>query len=446
MRLTDQFGNPVSSRNRAAVELYDRAVTQLNLFRIDPLATIDAAIEEDPTFVAAHCFKAALLCTTSERGAEPTIAAALEAAERNIGHATDRERMHLNAARAWLSRDFAGAVKLWGDIVAEYPRDLHALQVAHLLDFFLGYSTMLRDRPAQVLPAWGKDERGRGIILGMYSFGLEECGDYARAQATGLQALDLDPSDAWAAHGVAHVLEMQGRASEGIEFLQSTHRNWSEGNFFAYHNWWHLALFYLDAENHPAALAVYDTRIRPTPSRIAMEMVDASALLWRLRLRSVDVGDRWQELAESWEIFGEDGYYTFNDVHALMAFLATGREDQVRRIMRSLEATAQNRDTNGMMAREVALPMARALVAFERRDYDVAIDELQRVRAHAHRFGGSHAQRDLLQLTVTEAAIRAGRRSLARALAQERLALKPESPFNRRLHRTADLCDASRAA
>jgi hypothetical protein len=71
------------------------------------------------------------------------------------------------------------------------------------------------------------------------------------------------------------------------------------------------------------------------------------------------------------------------------------------------------------------------------------------VRAHSQRFGGSHAQRDILQLTATEAALRAGRRSLARALIGERLSLKPRSGFNRQLLERSQLLGAdedSRAA
>jgi hypothetical protein len=130
MTLLDQFGNPVSTRNRTALDLYDQAVGQLSLYRTDPLASIDAALAADPSFVMGHCFKAGLLATTSEHGNEPGIAAELDAAERYIGVALDRERMHIAAARAWLCRDFAGAAKLYGDISAEYPRDLLALQIA----------------------------------------------------------------------------------------------------------------------------------------------------------------------------------------------------------------------------------------------------------------------------------------------------------------------------
>jgi tetratricopeptide (TPR) repeat protein len=439
MKLTDQLGNPVSVRNRIALDLFDVAVTQFAFYRTDPMATINEALAIDPTFVMGHCFKAGLLATTTERGCEAGIAASLAAAERHIGHALERERMHLNAARAWLNRDFAGAAKLYGDICADYPRDFLALQVAHLMDFFLGQSSMLRDRPAQALRAWSNADPLRGAILGMHAFGLEECGAYDDAEALGRRAIEMNPADIWGAHAVVHVFEMRGQTRRGMEFLEQSSPAWSANNFFAFHNWWHLALFNLEEGNCEAALKLYDSRIRPAPSCVAGEMVDASALLWRLRLRGVDVGDRWADLARSWAELGDDGYYAFNDAHALMAFLATGDQRQSKRILDGVEAAARRKDTNAMMSREVGLPLVRALSAFEVQDFEITVDELQRVRAVAHRFGGSHAQRDLLQLTVTEAALRAGRPSLASALVAERLAHKPHSAANLRLLERAEM-------
>ena len=441
MNLEDRFGNAVSARDRIALDLFDHAVMQLAYYRSDPLATIEEALAIDPAFVMGHCFKAALLATTSERGCEDGMAQALAAAERHIGHALERERMHLNAARTWLSRDFAGAAKLYGDIAAEYPRDFLALQIAHLMDFLLGHASMLRDRPAQVLGEWSDQDPLRGAILGMHAFGLEECGAYDDAEAIGRRAMESTPQDIWAAHAVIHVYEMRGRTREGIEWIKSKASAWGEQNFFAFHNWWHLALFHLDNEDYQSVLAIYDTRIRTPSSRVAGEMVDASAMLWRLRLSGVDVGDRWAELARSWEALGDDGYYAFNDVHALMAFLAAGKQRSVKRILDGLEAAARRADTNAMMSRDVGLPMARALVAFESQDFEIAIDELQRVRPFAQRFGGSHAQRDLLQLTTTAAALRAGRRSLARALVAERVSVKPLSMFNQQLRERAKLIE-----
>jgi len=53
------------------------------------------------------------------------------------------------------------------------------------------------------------------------------------------------------------------------------------------------------------------------------------------------------------------------------------------------------------------------------------------VRNIAHRFGGSHAQRDLLDLTLIEAAFRSNQHALAAALAAERAAMRPTSPLAR---------------
>jgi hypothetical protein len=64
-------------------------------------------------------------------------------------------------------------------------------------------------------------------------------------------------------------------------------------------------------------LEIYDTGIRPKPSDVVLKMLDASALLWRLHLNEVDVGTRWDELADTWEGTIADGYYAFNDVHAI---------------------------------------------------------------------------------------------------------------------------------
>ena len=58
---------------------------------------------------------------------------------------------------------------------------------------------------------------------------------------------------------------------------------------------------------------------------------------------------------------------------------------------------------------------------------------LRPIRSDAHRFGGSHAQRDLLDLTLIEAALRGGDPALGAALARERAMLKPASPLAGRL-------------
>jgi tetratricopeptide (TPR) repeat protein len=428
MTLTDCRDNPVSTHNRTAVERLEAATELLHGYFGDPLGVIDRALAEDPEFVMGHAFRAGLLITAADGAVKPLLRESVEAGAALAHRANDRERRHLAAARAWLDGDFAGSIQRYGDIVVHYPRDSFALQVAHIGDFLLGHSTMLRDRVAQVLPAWDENVPGYGYVLGMHAFGLEETNLFGAAEETGRRALAIDPRDPWAIHAVAHVMEMQGRQEDGIAWLASRTRDWAEDNMFAVHNWWHLALFHLDLGQIERVLELYDTHIRGNRSDVVLDLIDASAMLWRLHLRGVDVGGRWPEIADTWEHRGGDGYYAFNDVHALMAFVAEGRDGAIARVLAALRQAADSSGTNAMMSREVGLPVAEALVAFGRGDYRRVIESLMPVRHIAQRFGGSNAQRDILHLTLLEAALRSGRTELARALAGERTALKPASP------------------
>lgn len=431
MTLTDRRLTPVSTARRDAIDACDDAIELFHGFYGNPIEALDRAIALEPDAVLPRVAKAGILLTTSEKAHESAAAAEIDA----IGaRGNERERGHVAACRAWLERDWRRAVRLWGDVLLDYPRDSLALQLAHIGDFYLGQSQMLRDRVARVLPYWRESTPGFNFVLGMHAFGLEECGDYARAEQAGRHALELNARDPWAVHAVAHVMEMQGRLPEGIQWLESRAADWAPDNGFSYHNWWHLALYHLDLGEHAKVLELYDARIRPSGSKVILEMIDATAMLWRLHLRGVDVGNRWGELADAWEPLAADAHYAFNDAHAMMAFVAAGREAAAHTVLAGLRASADHGvRTHAAMAREVGLPVGVALAAFGRGDWDVVIEMLRPVRLVAHRFGGSHAQRDILSLTLIEAALRGGRAKLARALAAERTQVKPSNPFNWRL-------------
>jgi tetratricopeptide (TPR) repeat protein len=429
MGLKDCRGVPVSTDNQASLDGFERALKLLNGYFADPLAAIDRVLEPDPGFVLGHCFRASLMMISTERGAEAELRRSLEAAEALSASANERERGHMAALRAWLEGDLQRAADLYGSVLIEHPRDLLALQLAHQCDFFVGQSMMLRDRVARVLPYWDRDVPGYGYVLGMHAFGLEEMNDYRRAEDTGLRALDFDARDTWAVHAVTHVMEMEGRLSDGIAFLGVRQRDWAPENMFAFHNWWHLGLFHLDLGQTDRVLEIFDTGVRPGASGAALEMVDASAMLWRLRLREVDVGGRWKSLADTW-LPTADAYYAFNDAHAMMAYVGDGRDADAARLIALMETRAAGTGTNAMMTRDVGLPLARGIKAFGEARYAEAVRQLMPLRPIANRFGGSHAQRDVIGLTLIEAAIRDGQAKLARALAAERTALKPSSPTN----------------
>jgi tetratricopeptide (TPR) repeat protein len=431
MAMFDSRNNPVSHGERSAIDALDRAALLLHAYQADPVAEADRIIAEHPGFAMAHAFRAGALATTTDKLFEPELLRSVEAAESLAPKANERERIHIAAVRAWADGDWERATELWGRASIAYPRDLLALQFAHLGDFYLGYSTMLRDRVARVMPHWDRDVPGYGFVAGMLAFGLEESGEYERAEARGREAVAINGQDAWAVHAVTHVMEMQARAGEGAAYLATSANAWAPNSMFAFHLWWHNGLFHIEAGDIASALRLYDEKISAGGFGQALELLDGSALLWRLWVLGHDVGDRWVGLSDKWRTRVDDAYYAFNDVMAMLAFVAAGDGKSQARQIESVRLAAGGTGTNAMMSRAIGVPACEGLAAFGNGDYRRAIELLAPIRGKASRFGGSHAQRDVFSWTLTEAAIRLGDRALADAFVGERLAWKPASAVNR---------------
>jgi tetratricopeptide (TPR) repeat protein len=430
----DLRGVPVTSATRQTLAGYETALKQFQSYVGDPIATLDATLADAPDFAIGHIFKALALFTASEKQLLPSAEAALAQAMRQP-QANARERMLMAATRRFLDGDWDAGCRHIDGVLVDYPRDAMALQVAHLMDFYRGDALNLRNRVSRVLPHWDETIPGYSYVLGMHAFGLEESNQYAEAEATGRRALALEPRDAWAVHAVTHVMEMQGRIDEGIAWLESRQGDWAPDNGFAFHNWWHLALFHMDGARYDRALALYDSAIHPAPAQFILPLVDATALLWRLHLEGADVGGRFETVADEWQARQErdHGFYAFNDFHAVLAFAATGRERALARQLDDLSGAAAQDGSNGMMTRDVGLPLARGIAAFARGQHAAAIEHIEPVRDIACRFGGSHAQRDLITLTLIAAASRANQPRRASHYAAERLMHKPASAWARRL-------------
>jgi len=432
----DARGVPVSCGTTSARDLYETALVQYQRYVGDPIATIDQALAETPDFVLGHLFRATVLMTFTEQRYAVQARTSVEAAEGFLPAANDRERALALAARRLVDGDWDGACAVFDRVLVDHPRDAFAAQSAHLMDFYRGDALNLRNRISRILPSWSPAAPGYSYLLGMHAFGLEECNQYPEAEETGRRALALQPKDGWAVHAVTHVMEMQGRIDEGIEWLESREGDWAPDNGFAFHNFWHLALYYVDRQQYGRALAIHDTRVHSEPPETALQLLDATALLWRLALDGVDLGGRADAVADNWakRLDGERGFYAFNDLHAMLAFTMAGREQEAARLLADLEWTAEHgRGTNVMMTREVGLPVCRAVRAFGRGQYTEAVAQLEPNRDRAHRFGGSHAQRDVLSLTLIEAALRAGQLALARHYIAERTVHRPASGWGWRL-------------
>jgi tetratricopeptide (TPR) repeat protein len=435
--MRDAQGHELSGATTEAAEYFDRAVRAFTLIYGDAAGLFEAAQKAAPDFVMAYLGKAWPLTLGNDPIMAVSARALLDTARPLPMN--DRERAHLAALSHAVKGHRASAVAILDRHLMSHPFDLVAHMASLQMDGHLGRFHWARDRSARALPRWSKAQQSYGIMQSFYSFGLEEAGDYARAEETARAAAELEPFGYWPHHCVTHVMEMMGRPRDGLDWMAEREQFWStKDNINRVHIWWHKALFHVELGQYDAALQIHDGPILATMRPASMSICNAAALLWRLETLGCDAGDRWQHLAALWEGHADGKLYVFPDIHAAMAELRAGHMAALERRLKAMRETAADGTELGAIYRAIGLPVVEGLAAFHRGAYAQAIDHLLPARFDLWKMGGSHAQRDVIDWTLAEAAVRAGQRDIALSLAHERLATRPESVPNRRFLQQAE--------
>lgn len=429
MPVKDHHGLEMTGASARAADLYQTARERFHRYQGDSFGPLMAALADSPGFVMAHVLKGWMtLIAANTHVAAMGIAAYETARELPMNR---REAGHVAAIGALLAGEVRAAARMLKAVAAEYPHDVLALQTGQTLDFLMGDSRMLRDRIAGVLPHWSADRPEWHAIQGLHAFGLEETGDYARAEAAGRACVETEPRNNWGQHAVAHVMVMQGRHAEGVRWMAHENTAWQDEAQLGVHNWWHTALFHLGLGDTDAVLKLYDGPIYgEDATTFAFDMVDSAALLWRLQLLGVDVGDRWDRLADNF-LTEPRGRSAFVDTHAMLAFVGAGRADAAQALLAAQDAALAGPGDNARSVGEAGLAACQAIQAFGEGQFARAAGLLSDVRGRTHSFGGSHAQRDVLDLTLIAAAGRAGDVALETALIAERAGTIPLPEYAR---------------
>ncbi len=413
---TDLHGLPLTTASPAAAEAFNTTVLSYLRYRTDISAHLKTTLAADPDFALAHVMKGYLMMLAFKEANVPAAVAALKSADGLIGRANTREQAHAGALRAWIEGDHDHTLAIWEQILDEHPRDVLALRLHHFNAFWLGRPGAMARQVENVLPRYNTDLAGWGTLLACRCFAHEELGNYTLAEASGRDAIDIDKGDLWAAHAVAHVLEMQGRAGEGIDWLAGLEPHWEGTNNLKHHLWWHRGLYHFERGEFDTVLALYDRNFRNLASPITeaqpdlyIDIQNAASMLFRLERQGIDVGSRWIEIADKAEARIGDCLSPFTLPHWMMAVAATRRFDiggQMLEAMRAYAATAGT--LNARLVADYAIPISEAILLRAKGEPAAAARVMRPAIGGMYRLGGSHAQQDVLEQLFLDCAVAAG--------------------------------------
>ena len=417
----DNQGLTVTVSDRIALEFYNSAVIQWLEYKISAMKTLKQAIEIDNDFCMAHCFRGYLFMTFNSAAVLPAAQSALAKAVLFKDKLSQREQCHIRALSHLIAGAPNKACACWDEIVATYPHDIVALRMHHYTCFWSGYRHGLSATPAAVLPSWNDSIPHYGNVLGMVAFGLEELGLYAQAESYGRKAAEQNINDLWAIHAVAHVMEMQQRAVDGLEWLNYQLDDFKSFNPFRGHIWWHKGLFLIEAGLIDEALSLYDSAIYDTESEFFLDIQNSVSFLARLEFKGVNVEDRWQKLVNFAKCNSDGHSLVFTDLHHIIALCRAKKFEDANAHILSMEDFANNRECHtASVIRTVGIPIGRSILAHEKGDYEKALDLMMSHRLLMPQLGASNAQRDLLALLCINMAQRAKAGALHYQLLQER--------------------------
>jgi hypothetical protein len=423
----DYLGNPVAGMRDTTLRAVDDFIEGYLAYETRAEGILPAA-DAEPTSCLANVYAGLVWMFLESPDAALHASRYLAAAERAASAATPREQLNTALLRAWVADDLPEALRLCERISDEFPRDLVVIKTHQYFEFNRGNSPEMLRVATKVLA------RNADIPYahGMAAFAYEQCHLLDEAETAARTALDLRRKEPWAQHALAHVMLTRGRIDEGAKFLEEMKDTWTGLNsFMSTHIWWHLALFYLSQGRNARVLEIYDRYCWAVAKNYSQDQIGAVSLLARMELAGIDVGERWQDIGEHLVVRAHDIVLPFLTMQYLYGLARAGREE-ADALLRSVRHAA---DGAPLFAREVwqdvALPACEGLRAFAHGQFDAAWRHLSVAMPRMIEAGGSHAQRDLFEQILLEAAIKSGRLAVAQRMLEFRRTSDPEGvPVN----------------
>lgn len=249
----DRWGYEVRTSSDSCISTINKFYHQV-LSHGRERSVILEAPAHDKDCVLANILAAHFLCSSNPSRAPSH----LQAAKSRLEQATKYEKAVFDALSYYISedRDDDVALELHSKLLKDFPRDLVSLKRAQVLSFYMGRPDLSLDLVQQALPK----NPGENYIYGLLAFPLLELGRMADAEEAAKKGFEINKQDYWAQHALCHVLQHECHFKEAVEFMKGCSSSWSScASFMLTHNWWHVALCYLEG-NSPIqrVLEIYD--------------------------------------------------------------------------------------------------------------------------------------------------------------------------------------------
>jgi hypothetical protein len=226
-----------------------------------------------------------------------------------------------------------------------------------------------------------------------------------------------------------------GRVAEGVAFLTEAQSTWVDLNSFMYtHNWWHKALFHISQGDEQAVFDAYDHHVWGVEPDYSQDQVNAVSLLARMEVAGMDVGGRWEDVANHMRGRARDTIQPFLTLQYLYG-LARAERREADELMQAVEDKAATSSAfDRVVWQQVALPAARGVLAHARGDHATAAKWLSVANPRMIEIGGSHAQRDLFGQLLLDAHLKLGNWAIAQQMLEMRRTWDPDGvPVNKAL-------------
>lgn len=419
-RPRDRYGLPLST-TREAAEAFTAGMDRVLRGQQDALDLLVAATDADPGFALGHAVVGLL---GLEWGAPVDVEARVCDAQAHALAGDARERSFVAAVAARAADLHAGGQALLRHIEA-FPRDALAVNVAVPTISFGGITS---DRETWALVERLRRDYGEDWwYLSQLAFVRQDQGRWDEAETLSARALALEPSSGHAVHARTHVFYETAEHKAGLTWLNDWIGRWGDASDGRVHFTWHAALHELMLGDDAAVRRRYDRDLAPPAVAGPRALVDSGSLLWRC-----EITRNWDARAGAAAVLGVSPQdmlarpaTSFAAMHAAIAMAAAGDEDRLH----ALAAYAAGHDSD--VYRQVVAPLCDGLANVVAKRWDAAVTELESVRPHVDRLGGSAAQREVIEDTYVHALASAGRHLKAAAVLSARLDRRPPSPLER---------------